>query len=38
MPQKLNATLASSLKDFVQKRGGLLLFGEPEPALELLAV
>ncbi len=35
--RELNATLVSSLKDFVQKRGGgLLLFGEPEPALELL--
>ena len=33
----LNATLVGSLKDFVQKRGGgLLLFGNPQPALELL--
>ncbi len=34
---ELNATLVSSLKDFVQKRGGgVLLFGNVQPAQELL--
>ncbi len=35
--RELNASMIGSLKDFVQKRGGgLLLFGDPEPAQELL--
>ncbi len=34
---ELNSTLVASLNDFVRKRGGgLLLFGEPDPARELL--
>jgi len=35
--KELNSTMISSLKDFVQKRGGgLLLFGEPSLAREIL--